>query len=98
MIIVAGVVAVSPERHDAMIHVIGELIGPTRAEEGCLEFGFWADLGERGRFHVFEVWESRAHFASHLATPHLQAFRAERSRLEARVDLKRYEAAELTQA
>jgi quinol monooxygenase YgiN len=98
MIIVAGTVTLPAEHHDAMVGAIADLVAPTRTEEGCLEFEFWADLSGRGRFHLFEVWESLDHLAAHFATPHLKDFRNARDRLEAEVALKRYQAEEIPRA
>ena len=74
MIIVAGTFTVPPEQHDAMVGAIAGLSAATRAEEGCLDYDFWADLAQRGRFHVFEVWASEADLAAHSAAPHLGRF------------------------
>jgi quinol monooxygenase YgiN len=98
MIIVAGTFTVPPEQHEAMVEAIGDLVAPTRAESGCLDFEFWADLQQRGRFHVFELWAGEAPFAAHLATPHLGAFREARVRLGAQFSLRRFRAEDVAQA
>jgi quinol monooxygenase YgiN len=81
MIIAAATFSVPPEHHDALVAAALEVTALSRAEEGCLEYEFWADLRERGRFHVFEAWATPEAFESHLATPHLKAFREARARL-----------------
>ena len=98
MIIVAGTVAVPPDRHEALAAAIAEITSPTRAEDGCLEFAFWADLEQRGRFHVFELWAAPEHLAAHRATPHLLAFRDARARLRAVAAVRYYAAEELPPA
>jgi quinol monooxygenase YgiN len=98
MIIVSGTFIVPPEQHEAMVEAIGALVAPTRAEPGCLDFEFWADLHQRGRFHVSELWASEASFAAHLATPHLGAFREARARLGTQFSLRRFRAEDLPQA
>lgn len=96
MIIAAGEFTVAPEYHDAMVAAIQTVTAATREEEGCLEYEFWADLAARGRFHVFEVWETAGHLEAHTATPHLLAFRAARVEMEMLdFDLKRYEVGEV---
>ncbi len=92
MIIVAGTFTVPPEQHEAMVKAIGDLVAPTRAEPGCLEFDFGADLQQRGRFHVFELWAGEAPFATHLTTPHINAFREARARLGTQFSLRRFRA------
>jgi quinol monooxygenase YgiN len=81
MIIAAATFSVPPEHHEALVAAALEITSPSRAEQGCLEYEFWADLRERGRFHVFEAWATREAFEAHLATPHLKAFREARARL-----------------
>jgi quinol monooxygenase YgiN len=98
MIIVAGTFTVPAEQHEAMVAAIGDLVAPTRAEPGCLEFGFWADLQQRGRFHIFELWVGDAPFAAHLVSPHLVAFREARARLGAQFSLRRFRAEDAPQA
>ena len=95
MIIVTGTLTVPQERHDAMVAAIAGLSAATRGEEGCVDYGFWADLEQRGRFHVFEVWASGADLAAHSATPNIATFRGDLARLGGRVTLKTYEAREL---
>jgi quinol monooxygenase YgiN len=93
MIIAAATFSVPPEHHEALVQAALEITTPSRAEEGCLEYEFWADLRGAGRFHVFEAWASQEAFDRHLATPHLKAFREARARLGVLAfDLHRYRA------
>lgn len=76
MLIVAGPLSVDPEAHAAFLDAAAAVVPPTLAEDGCLEYAFWADPGRRGHFLVFEEWESQAHLDAHLQAPHLRAFQA----------------------
>jgi len=76
MLIVAGPLSVSPEAHAAFLDAAAAVVPPTLAEDGCLEYAFWADPGRPGHFLVFEEWESEAHLDAHLQAPHLKAFQA----------------------
>jgi len=76
MFVVAGALTVDPEGHDQFLTAAAAVVTGTIAEDGCLEYAFWADPGRRGRFLVFEEWESEAHLDAHLRAPHLRAFQA----------------------
>jgi quinol monooxygenase YgiN len=47
------------------------LIGPTRAEEGCLRYELVEDPEDPANFTFVETWQSEAHLEAHLRTPHL---------------------------
>lgn len=76
MLVVAGALTVDPEAHDRFIAAAAAVVTPTLAEDGCLEYAFWADPARRGHFLVFEQWESEPHLDAHLQAPHLKAFQA----------------------
>lgn len=76
MLVVAGPLVVDPEAHDRFLAAAAAAATPTLAEDGCLEYAFWADPARRGHFLVFEQWESEAHLDAHLRAPHLKAFQA----------------------
>jgi len=93
MIVAAATFSVPPDRHEALVRAALEITTPSRAEEGCVEYEFWADLQQPGRFHVFEAWATQEAFERHLGTPHLKAFREARARLGVlSFDLHRYRA------
>jgi quinol monooxygenase YgiN len=48
----------------------------TRAEDGCLDYGYGEDVGEPGLIRVFERWRDAASLEAHFAAPHLAAWRA----------------------
>ena len=50
------------------------LLGPTRAEEGCIQYDMHESLDDPGRFVFFERWTSREALDQHLKTPHLTEF------------------------
>lgn len=76
MLVVAGTLTVDPEAHDRFLAAAATVVADTIVEDGCLEYAFWVDPGRRGRFLVFEEWESGAHLDAHLRAPHLKAFQA----------------------
>lgn len=71
MIVVAGTITFDPAHHEEMVAAAQRVSEPTRAEEGCISYEFFADLTEPGRMHLFEEWEEEHHLLAHFETPHL---------------------------
>ncbi len=74
MLIVSGIISVTPEHHDQMVELIGPLVEATLAEEGNVTYGFWASPTEPGVFRVYEEWASPEAMGEHMATDHMAAF------------------------
>ena len=91
MLIVAGTVAVKPERREDAIRAARAVAEATRAEAGCVTYDFWAHLTDPGTFHVFEIWESEEALARHFQTEHMRIFREQIGGLVAGpLSLRRY--------
>lgn len=60
-----GYIDVPLERIDAVTAALPEHIRLTRLEVGCIRFDVTADPKREGRFHVAEVFASRADFEAH---------------------------------
>jgi len=76
MIVVTGEVEVAPTAVEAMKSAAAEMAQATRAEDGCIRYGFWQDIENDTRFRVYEEWESLAALTAHFDTPHMANFRA----------------------
>ena len=50
------------------------LIGPTRAEPGCLNYDLHQSSDDKALFMLYENWVSKEDLDLHLAMPYLQAF------------------------
>lgn len=74
MIIVSGVMTFIPSAHDRVVELARTLTNETLKEPGCRTYGLWADPDVRGRFRVFEEWDSQAALTAHFAAPHFIAF------------------------
>ena len=61
---------------EAVLDSLKQLLAPTRAEEGCLNYDLHRDLEDPGCFCFHENWESQAHLDRHLKTDHIAANRA----------------------
>ena len=73
-IVVTGYLDVEPANRDAAVDVIKTLMEASRAEAGCEDYAFSADLVEPARFRIFEQWRDQAAMDEHNKTPHLAAF------------------------
>ncbi|MGH9013366.1 MAG: putative quinol monooxygenase [Acidimicrobiia bacterium] len=74
MIIVSGTFEVDAASRDEALRVAATMTEASRAESGCVDYGFWADPGDPTRFRVFEEWKSAEALDAHFTTDHLAAF------------------------
>ena len=63
------------------------LVGPTRREEGCLQYDLHRSTELPGQFFLHEVWESREHHTTHTRTPHFLRWNARKDALLAAREL-----------
>jgi quinol monooxygenase YgiN len=91
MIIVSGIMAVGPSSHDRMVELARTVSTESLKEPGCRAYGLWADPDVRGRFRIFEEWDSQEALTEHFGTPHFAAFGSNLGELElASMDVHRY--------
>jgi quinol monooxygenase YgiN len=57
------------------------LIGPTRKEQGCLQYDLHRCADQPGTFLFHEVWETRDHHTAHTRTPHYLRWNARKDAL-----------------
>ena len=76
-LIVAGTVRVPPQNVERFRPHMAAMMAASRAEDGCIAYGYAEDVGEPGLIHVFEVWRDRAALEAHFATPHMGEWRAQ---------------------
>lgn len=57
------------------------LVGPTRKEEGCLQYDLHRGADHPETFLFHEVWESREHHTAHTRTPHFLRWNARKDAL-----------------
>jgi quinol monooxygenase YgiN len=74
MIVIAGSVTVRAERRDEAVQIALRMAAASRAEAGCVEYRFYADLADPNTFFLFEHWENEAALARHFQTPHMAEF------------------------
>lgn len=73
-IIVSGVLKMDPAKHDDFAAAAVKMAAASNAEEGVLQYGFYADLETKGVFRVFEEYADDAAMASHFTSPHMAEF------------------------
>lgn len=73
-IVVSGEIRIDAADHDAGFALIEPLVAATREEDGCIEYGFWVDPSDRGRYRVFEEWASDQAIAAHKESAHYIQF------------------------
>ncbi len=52
------------------------MVEASRAEDGCLEYGYAEDIFDAGLIHVKELWRDQATLDRHFASDHIAAWRA----------------------
>ena len=68
---------------------LAALVGPTRREEGCLQYDLHRSQEDPALYLFYENWTDRRKLDAHLNSPHLLAFREKAEQLlAAPVDLK----------
>lgn len=63
-------------KEEALRQTLLALIEPTRKEEGFVQYDLHVSTSDPGRFVFYENWVSQEHLDRHLASPHLEAFKA----------------------
>lgn len=93
MIVVSGTIDLDPAKHDAAVEAMQAVASATtEQEEGNISYQFFADLGDPGRFRVFEEWKDQAAIDAHFASEHMGAFMASMGDLGVTgTDIHRYE-------
>jgi quinol monooxygenase YgiN len=69
---VVAVLPAKPDRVDEVREILKSLIGPTRAESGCITYELLQNNADPAEFTFVEEWESDAALDAHLATAHIQ--------------------------
>ena len=54
--------------------IVRNLVAPSRAEDGCINYYMHEANEDPGRFIVYMTWRDRAAFDKHVQSSHIQAF------------------------
>jgi quinol monooxygenase YgiN len=76
MLLIVGTIRLPAHNMEAARPVMQRMADASRAEEGCLEYGYAQDMFDRGLVHVKELWLDQAALDRHFAAAHLAEWRA----------------------
>ncbi|MCA9809340.1 MAG: putative quinol monooxygenase [Candidatus Dadabacteria bacterium] len=74
MLILIAKFRTKPETRDRMKEMARGLIGPSRAEEGCIVYEFLQDAFDPDAFTFYERWRSMEDLELHFKEPHFLKF------------------------
>ena len=75
MLLIIGTVRLPPEKLAEARPAMERMILASRAERGCLEYGYAADVLDPGLIHVKEMWTDRSALTDHFASRHIADWR-----------------------
>ena len=64
-----------PGQESCVRQVLQELLPPTRAEAGCINYDLHQSQMDPALFVFYENWTSEAHLEAHSKSPHIQSLR-----------------------
>lgn len=76
MLLIVGTVRLPARNLAAARPIMRAMADASRAEDGCLEYGYAEDVFEPGLIHVKELWTDQAALDRHFASPHIAQWRA----------------------
>ncbi|GBR01778.1 putative quinol monooxygenase [Acetobacter oeni] len=75
MLLIVGTIRLPPQNLEAARSVMKRMADASRAEEGCIEYGYAEDVFEPGLVHVKELWTDQAALDCHFASTHIAEWR-----------------------
>ena len=61
-----------PGMEEDLRQAIEEAVGPTRSEEGCINYYLHRNAEDPSEFMLYENWRSKADLDAHLKLPHIE--------------------------
>ncbi len=68
-IIIAGWIEIPEEKRAEALNLAKDLIDPTRAQPGCIDYAWTADPHNLARVYVYECWANADDLQTHLDGP-----------------------------
>ena len=81
MLLIVGSIKLLPENTALARPAMEAMVQASRAEQGCLEYGYAEDVLVPGLIHVKELWLDQAALDAHFASAHIAQWRASWSAL-----------------
>ena len=78
---VFALVKAKPGLEEAVKKELSALVGPTRTEEGCINYDLHQSLDQKGHFRFYENWTSKELLDRHLQAAHVKRFIAKANEL-----------------
>ena len=78
---VFALVKAKPGMEETVEQELSALVGPTRAEEGCINYDLHQSLDHMGQFRFYENWTSKELLERHLQSTHVKRFIAKADQL-----------------
>ena len=76
MLLIIGTVRLPAYNLAAARPIMKRMVDASRAEEGCVEYGYAEDVFDPGLIHVKELWADQAALDRHFASSHIAEWRA----------------------
>jgi quinol monooxygenase YgiN len=81
MLLIIGTVRLPAQNLDIARPIMKRMADASRAEAGCVEYGYAEDVFEPGLIHVKELWTDQAALDRHFTSAHIAEWRAAWPRL-----------------
>jgi quinol monooxygenase YgiN len=78
---VFALVKAKPGMEETVKQELSALVGPTRAEQGCINYDLHQSLDHEGHFRFYENWTSQELLDRHLQSAHITRFIAKADQL-----------------
>ena len=62
------------DKRDELISLCKNMIAPSRAESGCIQYYFYQDVTDENKFFFYEEWKDQAAIDFHFSTKHYLDF------------------------
>lgn len=76
MLLIVGTVRMPAGNMERARPIMKRMAQASRAEDGCVDYGYAEDVFDPGLIHVKELWTDQASLDSHFATAHIAEWRA----------------------
>jgi quinol monooxygenase YgiN len=76
MLLIIGTMRLPAENLAAARLIMRRMAIASRAEEGCIEYGYAEDLFDAGLIHVKELWADQGALDRHFSSDHIAEWRA----------------------
>jgi quinol monooxygenase YgiN len=71
MVIVIARVRPRPDRRDELLALLREVQEASRGDDGCLNYGYYAEIADPDALIAVEEWRDQDALANHLRQPHV---------------------------